>query len=218
MQTRPRSLLALFRVVLLVSAVLVVPPAWAWNVTVAWDPNPPSENVTGYVLHYGKTSRTASGFTAYSSQVNVGNVTQHSLALPDDGGTYYLAVVAYNGAGLQSHYSSEVLATPPAPTPYSTDTTPPSVTISSPADGSTISKVVRIRVNAAGTEPIERIEAFAGDKQLGSLNCRGASTCSGSISWNTNKGVALGTHTITAHAHDVAANRGTSAVRVYKNR
>lgn len=217
MQTKPCSLPSLVRGALLLSVVLVAAPAWAWNVTVAWDPNPASENVTGYILHYGKVSRTAPGFTAYSSQVNVGNVTQRSLALPDDGATYYLAVVAYNGAG-RSSYSAEVSAAATAPAPSPMDANPPAVTISDPGDGSVISKVLKIKVNAADGGPIDRLEAYAGDRQLGSVNCQGANTCSGSFSWNTNKGVATGRHTITAHAYDAYANRGVSTITVYKTK
>ncbi|MBI5446082.1 MAG: hypothetical protein HY900_33325 [Deltaproteobacteria bacterium] len=84
--------------------------ALAAPVTVAWDPNPPAEGVTGYVLHYGTVSRTAPGFSSYTTQVDVGNVTQYTVDLASAGATYYLAVVAYNAAGLRSDYSAEISA------------------------------------------------------------------------------------------------------------
>lgn len=87
-------------------------PAFAWTVTVAWDPNPAQEDVTGYILHYGTTPRTGSGFSGYDQHVDVGNVTEHSVDFPD-AATYYVAVTAYNAAGLGSDYSAEISADPP---------------------------------------------------------------------------------------------------------
>ncbi len=110
-----RCVAALRRTFLLAFAVvlLAASSASAWSVTVAWDQNPTSENVTGYILHYGTTSRTGPGFAAYASQVDVGNVTQYTVDLPESGAVYYLSVVAYNAAGLRSDYSAELAAVPP---------------------------------------------------------------------------------------------------------
>ncbi len=76
--------------------------AAARTVTVAWDANPVSENVTGYLLYYGTQSRSGAGFSGYAAEVDVGNVIQYAVNLPDDAATYYLAVKAYNGQGLRS--------------------------------------------------------------------------------------------------------------------
>ncbi len=108
----PRLLLAVFAAALLVPAT-----ARAATVTVAWDPNPPEENVTGYVVCYATTSRFDEAFTGYS-EVDAGDVTEFSLTLPDDGATYYIAVVAYNASGLRSDYSDEVSAGPAEPQEY----------------------------------------------------------------------------------------------------
>ncbi|MDW7710749.1 MAG: thrombospondin type 3 repeat-containing protein [Deferrisomatales bacterium] len=103
--------------------------------------------MTGYILHYGTTSRTAPGFAAYASHVDVGNVTQHSVALPDDGATYYLAVVAYNASGLRSDYSAEVSAAP---------TTAATLTISARAGaGGSISPSGSVRVDRGGSQSFE---------------------------------------------------------------
>lgn len=100
----------------LVVTILAHGLASAKTVTVAWDPNPPEENVTGYVVHYGTSSRATPGFTAYDSQVDAGNVTQQDLDLPDSTATYYIAVTAYNGQGLNSDYSAEITSVPEGPT------------------------------------------------------------------------------------------------------
>jgi C1A family cysteine protease len=95
------------------------------------------------------------------------------------------------------------------------DTTPPTVMIASPAEGSTVSKIVKVNVNAADGSPLQRVEAYVDGKLLGSVSCA-ASTCSSSFKWNTNNGVAKGQHTITAYAYDTASNKGTASVTVTK--
>ncbi len=82
--------------------------ALAREITVAWDPNPPQENVTGYVLCFDTVSQADPSFSGYANEVDVGSVTEAPLVLPDDGATYYIAVVAYNASGLRSDYSQEV--------------------------------------------------------------------------------------------------------------
>jgi hypothetical protein len=82
----------------------------ATSVTLAWDPNPPAENVVGYVIHYGQTSRSAPGFAGYSSSVDVGNQTQGTVAGLDETKDHYFAVVAYNAQQVRSDYSLEVTA------------------------------------------------------------------------------------------------------------
>ncbi len=82
----------------------------ATSVTLAWDPNPPGENVIGYVIHYGQTSRSAPGFSGYASSVDVGNQTQGTVAGLDETKDHYFAVVAYNAQQVRSDYSLEVKA------------------------------------------------------------------------------------------------------------
>lgn len=76
--------------------------------TVAWDPNPPAENVTNYVVHHGPTSRAAPGFAGYPNKKAVGTATQAVLDVPV--GTY-IAVTAENQYGLSSDYSVELRVT-----------------------------------------------------------------------------------------------------------
>lgn len=75
--------------------------AYAASVTLAWDPNQEAD-IAGYRLHYGASSGN------YTDSVDVGNKTQHTLSLPDDGKTYYCAATVYTVAGLESDFSNEV--------------------------------------------------------------------------------------------------------------
>jgi len=71
-------------------------------VTATWNANT-EPDIAGYLLSYG----TQSG--AYTTTIDVGNVTTYQLTLP--AGTYYFAVQAYDSGGLISAYSTEVQVT-----------------------------------------------------------------------------------------------------------
>jgi hypothetical protein len=72
----------------------------AAEATLAWDPS--SGSVAGYKLYYGFASR------SYSTEINVGNVTQYTVTGLQDGRTYYFAVKAYDSQGNYSDYSNEL--------------------------------------------------------------------------------------------------------------
>jgi hypothetical protein len=84
--------------------ILVGSPAES-AVTLAWDPNPESD-IAGYIISYGMSSR------QYTTSIDVGNTTTWVLSQPDPTKVYFLAVQAYNTAGLQSPYSNEVSTAP----------------------------------------------------------------------------------------------------------
>jgi len=71
------------------------------DVTLAWDANSESD-LAGYILYYGTSSGN------YTSNINVGNITQYTIPNLQDGETYYFAVTAYNDADLESDYSEEL--------------------------------------------------------------------------------------------------------------
>ncbi len=64
-------------------------------VTLAWDPNPESD-IAGYIISYGMSSR------QYTTRIDVGNTTRWVFSQPDPTKVYFLAVQAYNTAGLES--------------------------------------------------------------------------------------------------------------------
>jgi PKD repeat protein len=83
-------------------------PVDAADATLAWDPvNNPA--LGGYRLYYGQSSRN------YSTNVNVGNQTMHTLTNLVAGQTYFFAVTAYDTNGQrESTFSNEVSATIPS--------------------------------------------------------------------------------------------------------
>ena len=88
--------------------VLVAFNASAADVTVAWDANSESD-FAGYKFFYG----TASG--NYTTSVDVGNTTQHTLTGLIEGTTYYFAAKAYDTSKNESDFSEELVYTLPAP-------------------------------------------------------------------------------------------------------
>ena len=89
-----------------VISILVVsfPNALAANVTLAWDANTESD-LAGYKLYYGTATRN------YPNNIDVGNVTTHTVPNLVDGQTYYFAVTAYDNQRNESAYSDEVTYT-----------------------------------------------------------------------------------------------------------
>jgi hypothetical protein len=79
------------------------------TITIAWDRN--RDGAVGYIVHVGTASR------SYSERYDVGNATWFTFSEALPGQRYYLAVSAYNAAGIESEFSTEVSAaveeTPP---------------------------------------------------------------------------------------------------------
>src|SRR5690348_5899543 len=74
--------------------------AEAAAVTLAWDPNA-EPDIQGYRLSYG----TASGH--YTTSIDLGNTTTHTITDLFAGQTYYFVLQAINAAG-PSAYSNEI--------------------------------------------------------------------------------------------------------------
>jgi Fibronectin type III domain len=98
-----------------------VQAATAQSVTInlLWNANP-EPDVAGYRLHYG----TATG--TYTEEIDVGNSTTVAVSNLPGQSAYFFALTAYNTAGFESLYSSEVAYAVPMPTPTPTpNPTPP---------------------------------------------------------------------------------------------
>jgi hypothetical protein len=104
---RKKFLLTWSAFLILVSTVLLGQPAWAANVTLAWDPNTQT-GVIGYRIYWGTSSGT------YTSSVDVGNVTTYTVMGLNSGTTYYFVATCYTGTGAESGYSNQVSTAPPA--------------------------------------------------------------------------------------------------------
>lgn len=103
-----RTFFRLFQLSLFVgSALLLVqlPVLASQDVTLTWNPSADS-SVVGYKLYFGVESGN------YTTWVDVGNVTQAKVALPDGSSTFYFAATAYDELGNESDYSEETIAYP----------------------------------------------------------------------------------------------------------
>jgi hypothetical protein len=92
---------ALFAI--LASLVLFPQHAYCGAVTLAWDPNSPSESIAGYRLYYGTESR------SYTGVIDIANGTLKKVSKLAKGYYYYFAVTAYNEAGQESDFSEELI-------------------------------------------------------------------------------------------------------------
>ena len=102
------TLLALITVCSLAASINVV---FAAQVTVAWDPNT-DPGLAGYKLYWG----TASG--NYSWYDDAGDQTSYAVPNLSEGATYYFAATAYDGAGYESGFSTEVTYSVPSTCTY----------------------------------------------------------------------------------------------------
>ncbi|MEY2486211.1 MAG: hypothetical protein QOH39_1859 [Verrucomicrobiota bacterium] len=73
----------------------------SWKASLAWNASP-GPGIAGYCLHYGTVRGN------YTRHLVVGNVTRATVSVPASAKTYYFAVTAYNGIGLESLPSKSV--------------------------------------------------------------------------------------------------------------
>jgi subtilisin family serine protease len=88
------------------------------------------------------------------------------------------------------------------------DITPPSVSISSPLSGSTVSGTIQIQGSATDNVGVTNVAFYVDSQQIAQT-----ATSSYSFSWNSTS-VANGSHSITIKASDAAGNIGTASVTV----
>jgi len=202
-------------------------PLWAGTPAFEWtdqstDATPPSAptNLTAAVVSSGQInlSWTAStdnvGVTGYSVERCQGSACTNFTQISTPGGTSYsdtglsasttyrYRVRATDAAGNWSSYSS--IASAATPTPL--DTIPPTVTMTAPASGTTVSGTITVSANASDNVGVVGVQF-----KLGGVNLAAEATSAPySISWNTTT-VANGSYTLTAVARDAAGNQTTSA-------
>jgi len=94
-----------YRIVVLALALMFFIPAIsiAAEVTLEWDPNPAPEDVAGYKVYYGYSSRN------YEISFNAGNQTTYTISGLESGQVYYFAVTAYNIENFESDFSEEIV-------------------------------------------------------------------------------------------------------------
>ena len=83
--------------------------AFAQDITLSWNPNPVSENVTGYKIYYQEGSylspKTEVGTAGGPTSVDVGNQTTATINNLTAGQTYTFAVTAHTSS-VESGYSA----------------------------------------------------------------------------------------------------------------
>lgn len=142
---------------------------------------------------------TSAPFTLSWNSAQVGNGTHTLKAIARDaaGNTTTSAVVQFTVSNVTSG-----------------DTTVPTVNLTSPAQGSTVSGTVNITANASDNVGVVGVQFLLDNQPLGAVDTSAPYT----FSWNSLQ-VSNGTHTLSAVARDAAGNLGyaTSVVVVVNN-
>jgi len=90
--------------VLTITSLIFAPQTvFGGALTLAWNPNSPSDNIAGYRLYYGSESRN------YTSVIDITNGTLKKISKLAKGQHYYFAVTAYNQTGQESDFSEELV-------------------------------------------------------------------------------------------------------------
>jgi subtilisin family serine protease len=143
-----------------------------------------SPHVAGALALYLQTNPTASPATAASALT--GNATTGKVTSAGTGSPNRLLYSIFGGGG-------------------GGDTTAPTTSITSPANGATVSGTVTVSANASDNVGVSRVELFVDGALAGT-----DTTSPYSFSWNT-AAVANGSHTLQTRAYDAAGNSGSSS-------
>jgi len=166
------------------------------QVSLNWGPATDNVGVTKYDLYRSSTS----GFTPSVSN-RVAQPTGTSYI--DSGlaaGTYYYKVTAEDAAGNVGPAGNEANAI------SSADTTPPSVSITAPSAGATVSGTVTVTASATDNGSLAGVQFKLDGSNLGTED----TTAPYSVSWDTFSS-GNGAHTLSAVARDAAGNTASAA-------
>jgi chitodextrinase len=161
------------------------------SVVLSWAPSTDDVGVTGYGLFLGGSPNGMTGATS---------ATFSFLAC---GSTYLLGVDAFDSAG-----NTSAVATISARTAGCPDVTPPSVALTAPSDGATVSGLVAVKASAQDNVGVVGVQFRLDGAKLGPED--GAAPYE--VSWNS-AAATNGTHTLGADARDAGGNV-TSSVAV----
>ena len=167
------------------------------RVTVTWTATTDDVGVARYRVHRSPTP----GFTPDASTLiaTVTSGTSHTdLALAP--GTYYYRVVAEDLAGNASSPSAEAAGSSLA------DTSPPTVSVSSPVAGATVSGTATVTAAAADDVAVAGVQFRLDGANLGAED----TSAPFSLAWDTTS-AAPGPHTLSAVARDAAGNTTAAA-------
>ncbi len=147
-------------------------------------------------VEYGATAN-----YGQSSALNSALTTAHSVPLSQlsPATLYHYRVKSRNSAGNQSTSSDFSFST-------SSDTTPPTVSLTSPGDSATVSGAVTVSANASDNASIAGVQFLLDGRNLNNE----VTSAPYSTAWDTTQG-SDGAHTLAARARDGAGNTAMSA-------
>ena len=122
-----------------------------------------------------------------------------------NGGSYVYYVRCRDSAGNATTADTTIsfaVASPPPP-----DTTPPTVSVTAPAEGASVGQSVTVSATAADNTGVTGVQFLLDGVALGAEDTTGPY----SVVWNTTTAT-NGPHTLSARARDAAGNLATSAV------
>ena len=161
--------------------------------TIGWTTDVPATSQVEYgpTISYGSlTTLDPSLVTAHSTQLT--GLSMNTL--------YHYRVHSKNSSGTESISTDLAFQTN-----GTSDTTPPTITMTSPANGATLSGTVTLSANASDNVGVTSVQFQLDGANIGSA----LSSSPYSESWNTATS-ANGAHVLTAQARDAAGNVGTS--------
>ncbi len=163
--------------------------------SLTWGAATDEVGVTRYNVHRSTTA----GFTPDAANRIAQPTDTSYLDLPLAAGTYYYRVTAQDEAGNVGPPSNQATAT------VTGDTTPPQVSISSPAAG-TVSGAITVTANASDNLAVAGVQFKRDGQNLGAED----TTAPYSVPWDTRNEL-NGTHVLTAVARDSVGNTSTSS-------
>src|SRR5256885_62588 len=164
------------------------------SIQISWTTNVAATSV----VDYGTSSSYSS-----STQVDSSMVTSHSVGLTGlAAGTLYHFRVRSTDANNNTASSSDLTFS----TSASADTTSPTVSLTAPANGVTVSGTVTVSASASDNVGVASVQFQLDGANLGSLD----TTSPYSVSWNTAT-ASNSSHALKAIAKDAAGNSTTSA-------
>lgn len=166
-----------------------------------------SGNAKGHVWRTIATRDTASGVTYATSTYGSGRIAAIGDSSVTEDATNNCGHTTYLGYNDPSYDNGLMVANGIAwiaNTTSTPDTTPPTVSITAPADGATVSGTVSVTANASDDVGVSKVEFYL-DGALASTDTASPYAWS----WNTTT-AANGAHALTAKAWDAANNNTTS--------
>jgi len=162
----------------------------------------PTSVTSGQSSTLSWTSTNATQGTIDNGAGNMTPIASGSKSVSPTSSTLYTATVTGAGVGASTTCEASVDVT------SGSDTTKPTVSLTAPADGATVSGTVTISANASDNVGVVGVQFKVDGTNVGAED----TTAPYSIAWNSTTAT-NGTHTIRAVARDAAGNTRWSAVR-----